>query len=390
MTNPSADELTARAEALLPMLRAQAQDCEDLRRVPDATMVAMREAGFLRILQPGEFGGYELHPLVLFKVARILARGCPSTAWVTNLLAIHNWEMGLLDPRVAETVWADDDGVSLSSSYAPFGKVETVEGGFRVSGRWPWSSGCDHATWAILGGIATDAGGQPDPRAFVVPICDYRIDDTWHVIGLKGTGSKDIVVEGAFVPDWCTHRYADSFMGTDPGLVRFTNPTYRYPFGVIFAYCLAAGTIGMAEGAIEEFRAQMAERLGAYDGAKAAEDPFVQHRLAEADALVRGVVQRLEANFAEMDRHIDAGEPIPLGVRVRNKWDAQVIAKQAMEAVDLLFKASGGRGIREENPMQRFFRDVHAASNHAFLNADKGSLNAGLFELIGVTRDLTL
>lgn len=390
MPHPAAAELIARAEALLPMLRAQAQQCEDLRRVPDETMSAMREAGFLKILQPAEFGGYELHPLDLYKVARILARGCPSTSWVTNLLAIHNWEVGLLDPRVAKTVWADNNNVALSSSYAPFGKVDVVEGGFRVSGRWPWSSGCDHATWAILGGIVRDASGQSDPRAFLIPICDYEIDDTWHVIGLKGTGSKDIVVKDAFVPEWRTHRYADSFMGTDPGTAHFTNPIYRYPFGVIFAYCLAAGTIGMAEGAIEEFRAQMAERVGAYDGAKAIEDPFVQHRLAEADALVRGVVQRLEANFAEMDRFIDAGEPIPLAVRVRNKWDAQVIAKQSKDAVDLLFKACGGRAIRQENPMQRYFRDIHAASNHAFLNADKGSLNAGLFELSGVTRDLTL
>jgi 3-hydroxy-9,10-secoandrosta-1,3,5(10)-triene-9,17-dione monooxygenase len=179
-------------------------------------------------------------------------------------------------------------------------------------------------------------------------------------------------------------------MMTDPGRQVFTSRNYKYPFGVIFAYSLSTVALGMADGALDAFRADMKERLGAYDGAKAMEDPFVRHRLAEAEAIIRGLHLRLEANFAEMDGFIDAGEDIPLGVRVRNKWDAQWIAKEAQNAVDLLFKASGARGLRLESPMQRFFRDVHAASNHAFLNADKGSLNAGLVELGGMTADFTL
>jgi 3-hydroxy-9,10-secoandrosta-1,3,5(10)-triene-9,17-dione monooxygenase len=387
---PSGEALLERAQALTPVLAARAAECERLRRVPDDSIAAIRAAGFFRILQPRAHGGYELHPMDLFRVSMELAKGCPSTAWVTNLTAIHSWEMALLDPRVAETVWGQDQAVLLSSSYAPFGTVTPVEGGFRVNGRWPWSSGCDHCQWAILGGVARDKDGNADARAFIIPRADYAIDDTWHVMGLKGTGSKDIVVADAFVPEWRTHRFADSFLRTDRGAQHFTGPTYRFPFGVVFAWCLAIVTIGMAEGALEEFRRQMAARLGAYDGARAIEDPFVQHRLAEAGAIVRALRLRLEASFAEMDAVIADGEVFPMDMRVRNKWEAQAIAKDAKQAIELLFKATGGSGLRDENPMQRFLRDVHAATNHAYLNADKGSLNMGFFALSGITRDVAL
>lgn len=390
MTKPTAAELLARARAMHSTIAGRAAECEALRRIPDANIAEFEAAGFFRMIQPGEYGGYELSPLDLFQVSIEIAKACPSSGWVLNLLAVHNWEVALLEPQAGAAIWGSDDRTRLSSSYAPFGKVQAVEGGFRVGGRWPWSSGCDHGQWAILGGIAHDEAGNADPRSFFIPRSDYVIDDTWHVIGLKGTGSKDIVVEDAFVPSYLTHRFADSFLGTDPGLAHFSHPNFRYPFGIVFAYCLASVTIGMAEGAYEEFRSQMSDRTSAYDNSRAVEDPFVQHRIAEAGALVRGIRLRLESNFAEMETFIASGEPLPLELRVRNKWDAQVIAKQAKEAVDLLFKASGGRGIREENPIQRYFRDIHAASNHAFLNADKGSLNAGLFDLAGIAKDLAL
>jgi 3-hydroxy-9,10-secoandrosta-1,3,5(10)-triene-9,17-dione monooxygenase len=207
---------------------------------------------------------------------------------------------------------------------------------------------------------------------------------------LQGTGSNDIVVKDAFVSEQRKHQFIHSFMMADPGRNTFTSRNYKYPFGVIFAYSLAIVALGIADGALEAFREDMKVRLAAYDGAKAMEDPFVRHRLAEADAAIRSLHARLAANFAEMDALIDAGTPFSLELRARNKWDAQWIAKEAQKAVDLLFKASGARGIRLESPMQRYFRDIHAASNHAFLNPDKGSLNAGLVQLGGTTSDFIL
>lgn len=389
---PTEAELLERARALSPVLRQRAARTEENRRVLDETVADFVAAGFYRILQPAAYGGYEMSPLTLFKVVIELAKGCPSSAWCLCLITVHNWEASLMDPRVAEDLWGKDPNTRFSSSYAPFGKVTKVEGGYRLSGRWMWSSGSDHCSWVILGGVVPGDGTEamPDLRAFLVPRGDYRVEDVWHVLGLKGTGSNDIVVEDAFIPEHRTHQFAHSFFMADPGRATFTSRNYRYSFGTIFAYSLAIVTIGMAEGARACFAEDMKVRLAAYDGAKAMEDPFVRQRLAEADAIIRGLRARLEGNFAEMDALIDAGEDLPLDLRVRNKWDAQYIAKEAQRAIELLFKASGARGLKLDSPMQRFFRDVHAASNHAFLNADKGSLNAGMVALGGGTSDFVL
>lgn len=388
---PTSAQLLDRARAMIPVLAERAQATEDARSVLPETVADFEAAGFYRILQPARHGGYEMRPQALFEVAAILAKGCPSSAWCLCLVGVHNWEMALIDPQTAEDLWAEDDTVRLSSSYAPFGAVERADGGFYVSGRWPFSSGSDHCTWAILGGIAPSApGGPPDSRAFIIPRSDYVIDDTWHVLGLRGTGSKDIVVERAFVPEHRTHSFIHSFMGVDPGRVTFTAPAYRYPFGVVFAYCLAVVTLGMAEGARDAFVEQMQVRLGAYDKARATDDPAIRTRLAQADAIIRAQRALFASNFQELDRYVDADEAIPLEVRVRHKWDAQNLSRQSMQAIELLFKASGGRGIRRENPLQRYFRDVQAASNHAFLNADKGALNAGGVLLGAANSDFAL
>ncbi|MDR3507446.1 MAG: acyl-CoA dehydrogenase family protein [Caulobacteraceae bacterium] len=389
---PSEAELLERARKLVPVLRERAQKAEDNRSLLPETLRDFVEAGFYRILQPALYGGYEMPPITLFRVAMTLAKGCPSSAWCLCLVTVHNWEVSLMDPRAAEDLWSQDPEARISSSYAPFGQITPVDGGFRVSGRWSWSSGSDHCSWAILGGVAPsrEAGALPDVRAFLIPRADYEVVDVWNVIGLKGTGSNDVVVKDAFVPEHRTHQFVHSFLMMDPGRAVFTSRNYKYPFGVIFAYSLSIVTIGMADGALETFREDMKVRLSAYDGAKAMDDPFIRQRLAEAGAIIRGLHSRLEANFAELDALIDADQPIPVELRVQNKWDAQWIAKEAQKAVELLFKASGARGLKLESPMQRYFRDVHAASNHAFLNADKGALNAGLVQLGGGTTDFTL
>ncbi len=388
---PTEAELLGRARRLVPILKERAAACEENRSVLPETVADFEAAGFYRILQPAALGGYEMHPMALYRVAMELAKGCPSSAWCLCLVGIHNWEIALLDPRAGHDIWGVDDTARISSSYGPFGKVERVEGGFKVSGRWPWSSGCDHCQWVMLGGRAPAAPdappGPPDQRAYLIPRSDYEIDDTWHVFGLKGTGSKDIVVEGAFVPEHRTHRFADTYLMQDVGLKTFTAPAYRFPFGTVFSYCLAVVVLGMADGALEAFSEQMQERRGTYDGARAIEDPFVRQRIAEASAIVRGLHQKLEANFAELDALIAAAQPLPVAMRVANKWDSQVIAKESMRAIELLFKASGARGIRLSNPLQRYFRDAHAASNHAFLNADKGALNAGFVAMGGDNGD---
>src|SRR5262249_38516935 len=177
-------------------------------------------------------------------VQMTIAAACPSSAWVLGVVAVHGWQLALFPPQAQEDVWGRDREALISSSNAPTGKVIRVEGGFRISGRWSFSSGCDHCHWVFLGGFAPTAPGEkPDMRTFLLPRSDYRIDDNWHVAGLKGTGSKDIVVEDAFVPEHRTHRLIDGYLLKSPGHALNPAPLYRLPFGQIFVRSVSTSAI---------------------------------------------------------------------------------------------------------------------------------------------------
>jgi 3-hydroxy-9,10-secoandrosta-1,3,5(10)-triene-9,17-dione monooxygenase len=371
------ETLLERARAMVPVLAERAQACEELRRLPDETLAEFVDAGFYRILQPARYGGYELSPAVLYEVVIELARGCPSSAWCLSIVAIHNWEVGLLDPRVAADLWTEDPDTRYSSSYAPTGRVEQVEGGYRLSGRWSFSSGCDHCSWAMLGAAGAERNGAPDPISLLVPRADYQIVDTWHVAGLKGTGSKDIVVESAFVPDYRVHHIIDSFSMNDPGRDTFSARSYAYPFGLVFGNCLASVTMGIAQAAYDLCAEQLTRRLGAFDGKPMSEDPLNTRRLADYHAQLAGNRLLFDGTFERMDAFLDRGEPIPVELRAELHWNLQSVAQSNADIVTSCFKLSGGAGLRLDNPMQRYWRDIHAACNHAFLNADRGGANFG-------------
>lgn len=227
--------LIARAQALKEALAARAPKADELRRVPDETIVDFREAGFFRMLQPTRWGGLEVEPTTFFEVQRTIATACPSSAWVLGVVAVHAWQLALFPLQAQEDVWGEDSGTLLSSSYAPTGKVVRAEGGYRINGRWSFSSGCNHCQWVFLGGFVPPEteGKPPEMRTFLLPRSDYTIDDNWHVAGLKGTGSKDIVVENAFVPEHRTHKLIDGYKRQSPGNAVNQAPLYKLPFGQI-------------------------------------------------------------------------------------------------------------------------------------------------------------
>src|SRR4030095_12936983 len=181
--------------------RGRASECDSLRRVPDETFESFQRSGLLRALQPRRWGGFELSPLTFFEAVAEVGAACPSSAWFLSVVGIHTWQLGLFPEQAQRDVWGKDTSVLISSSYAPTGKVERVDGGFRLSGRWSFSSGCDHCQWVFLCGIAPGDGLAPDMRTFLLPAADYRIIDNWHVAGLAGTGSKEIALAGALVPE---------------------------------------------------------------------------------------------------------------------------------------------------------------------------------------------
>jgi len=379
------EEFLGRVRALLPALRERAPRAEQLRRLPDETFADFQEAGLFRAMQPKRYGGFELDPQVFYQAITEVGAVCGSSGWVFGVVGVHNWHLALFPPQAQEDVWGEDDSLQLSTSLAPTGKVERVDGGFRLSGRWSFSSGCDFCQWVVLGGIAppidkSEKGGPPDVRTYLLPRSDYVIDDNWHVMGLCGTGSKDIVVKHAFVPEYRTHSYLDAFHLKNPGMAVNDAPLYRLPFGLVFAATLGAAAIGAAKGALAAFREQQQRRLNVRDRSRVAEDPFTQLRLAESAAEIDAARERMLANFAEMMRLARAGEEIPLALRARARWDAGKAVDWSVSAVDRLMMASGGRAIFLTNPIQRAWRDIHAMQAHAGTNLERAAAVFGRSE----------
>jgi len=370
-----------RVRSLLPVLRERASYAEQLRRLPDETFKDFQEAGLFRCLQPKRYGGYELDPEIFYQAIIEVGTVCGSSAWIFGVIGVHNWHLAIFPPQAQEDVWGEDSSIQLSTSLAPTGTVERVKGGFRLRGRWSFSSGCDFCQWAVLGGMAPVESGQPpEARVFLVPRRDYVIDDNWHVMGLCATGSKDIVVDDAFVPEYRTHSYLDAFHLRHPGNTVNDAPLYRLPFGLIFPYGITAPAIGAAMGALEAFREQSCKRVNLRDQSRVVEDPFIQHRLAEAAAEIGAARDRMLGNFAEMMRLARAGEEILLSDRARYRWDSGKAIDWSVKAVDRLFEASGGRGIFLDNPIQRAWRDVHAMRAHAGNNPERAAFVFGRSE----------
>lgn len=376
------DELLDRARALSPALAERAKRADELRRVPEETIADFRRADFFRMLQPSRWGGLEVHPKTFFEVQATIARACPSSAWVLGVIAVHAWQLGLFAEQAQKDVWQADSGTLISSSYAPTGIIERVDGGFRVSGRWSFSSGCDHAEWVFLGGFApTAADAPPDMRTYLLPKSDYRIDDNWHVIGLKATGSKDIVVDGAFVPEHRTHKLIDGFRCKSPGNALNPSPLFRMPFGQIFVRSVSTTSIGIAEGALEAFVTQAKKRVAAGDQSKVAGDPSVQRLCAEAAAAIDELKLVLDRNMDELWEFARRGEDVPIARRVRFRFDSSNAADRACGVVNRLFNATGGRALFLGNPLLRYWLDVNAARAHYANNPEKPARNFGGVQL---------
>lgn len=392
MACPSEADMIERARAMLPAIRERDAEAERLGRCPDDVTVMMREAGFFEMLKPAAYGGYEMSPQAVLEVIRLLASASPSIAWVGALMIIHNWEIALLDPRVAEEIWGKTPGALISSSYAPFGKAEPVEGGYLVNGSWAWSSGCDLCDWVVVGVMfPADNHFGAIQKVMIVPRADYTIDqDSWQMAGMQGSGSKTVVIKDAFVPEWRVHDVSESFEGQNPGNATFTSSIYRIPFGALFGWSLATLCIGMAEGAIGLYVDMMRERRHAYDGKPIARDPLIQLKLGEAVAMANAALAVQQKDFAEMMRYIDTEGAIPKSARIAYKSNAAFAARLATDALTKVIKAAGGSAFKLSNQLQRMFRDIHTGSNHAFINPDRGAANHGWFLLSGEIDDFVI
>jgi 3-hydroxy-9,10-secoandrosta-1,3,5(10)-triene-9,17-dione monooxygenase len=371
--------LYRRAKDLVPALRERSAETASLGKLPDATLDAMQAAGFFRIMQPARFGGFEMDPEVFFRVQMILAEGCMSTAWVLGVVAIHNWQLALFDDKAQQDVWGEDNSTLISSSYMPVGKVEHVEGGYKLSGHWGFSSGSKHCDWAFLGAMVppVNAGEAPDYRTFLVPRSDYDIVDNWNVSGLEGTGSNDIVVKDAYVPEYRTHRSVHGFECNSPGNAVNSHPIFRLPFGQIFVRAVCSSAVGALKGVTDSYITVNKDRVGLNDGNKIATDPDAQLALALAISTVDECETIMFRNFGCMLDAARAGTTLPMEDRIKMRFDASLVAGKCSDAINHMFIACGAQGIFRDHPLNRAWLDINAGRTHVANNPFKFGRNLG-------------
>ncbi len=375
-----AQSVLAAIDDLLPRLRETAQSTEDRRKLLDENVAALDEIGFFKLVQPEQWGGLQCDPTIFYEAVRRLASACGSTGWVAGILGIHNWHLAQFDQAAQDEVWGDDASVRVSSSYAPMGAGVVTEAGdgYVVNGTWQWSSGCDHATWAFLGGPVIKDGKPVDFGSFLLPISDYRIDDVWNVVGLKGTGSNNIVVKDVFVPRHRFLSYKAMNDHTAGGLENNTAPVYRMPWGTIHPTTISTPIVGMAYGAYDAHVEHQGQRVrAAYAGEKAKDDPFAKIRIAEAASDIDAAWRQLMGNVADEYAYLVAGKEIPFELRARARRDQVRATGRAIASIDLLFEASGATALMNDAPVQRFWRDAHAGRVHAANDPERAYLIFG-------------
>lgn len=345
------------------------------RSLTDRTWKILLENGFVRCLQPARWGGGEVSLLEYIDAMVELARVSPSAGWVAGVIGVHPWQLALFDERAQQEMWSKDPSTMHSSSYNPTGKAETVAGGYKLSGRWSFSSGCDHCHGVMLGAIcgAREIGDRqiPDFRSCLLMGDQYRIEDNWHVAGLKGTGSKDILVENAFVPDYRTQSHIEYAMCAPlPGQERNTGPLYRLPWSVVFNAALVCSILGAARGFVDTWIAQTRDRRLSFGGG-AADDALTQHRLARATWSIDVTLTQLRADAMELWQMAEARVPASMQVRAQMRWKMNRGCELVVQEIAELFRAATGRAVFADHPLQQRFQDIQAGMAHAYMGPDQ-------------------
>lgn len=366
---PDRTEMVARAAALVEQLRAQAGEAEQLRRLPDANVAALREAGLLKVLQARRFGGYQLSLHAHVDTVATIARGCGSTAWCMGVYHAHSWLMGSFPEAAQQETYGAKPDTIISAVIAPRGKATPAEGGYVLNGFWPFASGCQHSQWLLLGAQILDrAGAVVDEADLLVPTAEITIRDDWNVVGLRGTGSCSVVAKDVFVP---RHRYLSLpglIQGKTPGAALHEGSLYQSAAVPVLALALAPPALGMAEAALAAFQERLPGREIAYTNHIVQRDSPTTHRVL-ADAATRIHVARLMLHRCvdDIEAAAERGAMMEFATRARIRMDCAYAVRQCLEAVEPLFLACGGSGIGESNPVQRAWRDLHAVNMHGLL-----------------------
>jgi 3-hydroxy-9,10-secoandrosta-1,3,5(10)-triene-9,17-dione monooxygenase len=381
--------LVEQARSLVPLLAANSQRTETERRIPEESIDAMREAGIFRLMQPRRFGGLQTDFRTKLEVTRELARGCGSTAWAVSLMNGSSYLAGLWPEQAQKDVWGQDPDNRVAGALTPAERTEVVDGGFRISGKWPFSSGCLHAQWGIGGVEILDGAGEAvDQGLVLMPMSDLTIEDTWHVAGMRGTGSNTLVADDVFVPE---HRFLSVVRAVrnEFGTPFLDEVLYRSPFFPATAIVLAGPHLGLAQAALDRVVANAPGKAIAYTRfTSRSEAAVTQIAVAKAASLVDTAHLLAYRAAADIDEaaHLDVVPDARARARVRMDMAASIV--NAREAIRMLLSANGASSFAESEPLQRIWRDSEVASRHAVAHSE---INAQLYgqALLGVPIDVT-
>jgi len=393
--------LLDRARELMPVVQARAAEAEKQRRIPTETDREFREAGFYRVLQPAAFGGLELSYGFHTQLAEEIGKGCPSSAWILGVIACHSWIFGMFPPEAQREFWSANPSATLATSFFPDGAtVKRESDGFRLNGRWKFSSGVDHCQGIVLmgfvrpisnpantgGAAGSPASAPPVPYFLFVPRANYKIEDTWHSAGLIATGSNDVILDNVFVPGHHSLEVMQSVNGKSPGGLFHESFLYRLPLFAVFGYTLVGTALGAAQAALDFVADNLKARSSSSAQSNAPtnkqrEQESVQVRVAEAAAEIQAARAVLQVDRERINQQGRAGNFPSDEERVTYRLNLGYATQLCVSAVERLYPLSGAQNIGMDNPLQRAWRDVHAVSLHVGLRWDLNAVNFGAVKL---------
>lgn len=363
------------SQAFVDRLADRAGEAERLRSLPPATVADLADSGFTELLVPARFGGHQAaFPAILDPVRR-MAHGCASSAWTIGFYALHNWMLSLFDVQAQREAFADRPFLA-PAPLAPTGRGRPTPGGVRITGRWSWATGVMSGNWIIVGALC----GPDDslyPAMALLPLSEAQIEDVWHTDGMCATGSNDVVITDAFVPDHRLVRISDIYAGTTPGAALHDSPTYRWPMVPALALLAAMPALGSAERVAEVYTARLGERVLAYEGVRQKDKPLAQAHLGEATVRLRALRALVDDTAGAIDETVRTGDPVDKATRGQARLTAAHVVRESQAVIGLLMGASGASAHFLSNPLQRAKRDVDVLAGHVVFDYDTSRELAG-------------
>jgi alkylation response protein AidB-like acyl-CoA dehydrogenase len=362
-------DAAANAQEIVEALKETEVPSEASRVLSTRAVELLHQSGLTRIVAPAAYGGYELPVRALVEAERVVAHGSTAASWVLMVCAAHTFIAGRLPRRGQDEIFGGHPGMLIPGVPSLRGTCQRTPGGYILSGRWPYASGADHGDWVLVGcrGIRNPAGESCPSLIVVMPKKDAVIDDTWFTLGMRGTGSKDVVLENSFVAEHHAVPMVEAQLGTVPGI---EVPLYRLPIRPSLATMLLGTIVGMAERGLQLFIDGTRTRRDVYTGTMKVDSAGVQRRVAEASVEIACAWALTQQNCDLLEQAMGRDPPMPTATRAQIRWNAAYATELCRRASNRLFEGAGAGAAHDSHAMQIFFRDMNTATHHAMLDFD--------------------